>query len=78
MVSYLLDWTRSQDFFKIASLRKLKKRKKKNRTTEGNLSKLHYLPNKFNIDYTVLLVAFKALNGLPPAYLTNVLKQYNP
>ncbi len=30
------------------------------------------------ISYKILLLAFKALNGLAPAYLTNLLLRYNP
>ncbi len=32
---------------------------------------------KFGISYKILLY-FKALNGLAPAYLTNLLSRYNP
>ncbi len=39
---------------------------------------LHWLPIKFRISYTILLLAYKALNGLAPAYLTNLLSRYNP
>ena len=30
---------------------------------------LHWLPIKFHIDFKVLLITFKALNGLAPPYL---------
>ncbi len=42
------------------------------------LQSLHWLPIKFRISYKLLLLAFKALNGLAPAYLTNLLSRYNP
>ncbi len=42
------------------------------------LQSLHWLPIKFRISYTILLIAYKALNGLAPAYLTNLLSRYNP
>ncbi len=31
-----------------------------------------------NISYKILLLAYKALNDLSPAYLTNLLSRYNP
>ncbi len=40
------------------------------------LQSLHWLPIKFR--YKILLLAYKALNGLPPAYLTSLLSRYNP
>ncbi len=33
---------------------------------------LHWLPIKFRISYKILLLAYKAQNGLAPAYLTNL------
>ncbi len=39
---------------------------------------LRWLPIKFRISYKILLLAYKALNGLAPAYLTNRLSRYNP
>ncbi len=42
------------------------------------LQSLHWLPIKFRISYKVLLLAYKALNDLAPAYLTNLLSRYNP
>ncbi len=35
-------------------------------------------PIKFHISYKILLLAYKALNGLAPAYLTNLISRYNP
>ncbi len=32
---------------------------------------------KFRISYKILLLAYKALNGLAPAYQTNLLSRYN-
>ncbi len=37
-----------------------------------------YLYIKFRISYKMLLLAYKALNYLAPAYLTNLLSRYNP
>ncbi len=42
------------------------------------LQSLHWLPIKFRISYKILLLAYKALNYLVPAYLTNLLSRYNP
>ncbi len=42
------------------------------------LQSLHWLPIKFRISYKILLLAYKALNYLAPAYLTNLLSRYNP
>ncbi len=38
----------------------------------------HITPIKFRISYKILLLAYKALNDLAPAYLTNLLSRYNP
>ncbi len=42
------------------------------------LQSLHWLPIKFSISYKILVLAYKALNDLAPAYLTNLLSRYNP
>ncbi len=42
------------------------------------LQSLHWLPIMFRISYKILLLAYKALNGLAPAYLTSLLSRYNP
>ncbi len=42
------------------------------------LQSLHWLPIKFRISYKIVLLAYKALNDLAPAYLTNLLSRYNP
>ncbi len=42
------------------------------------LQSLHWLPIKFRISYKIVLLAYKALNYLAPAYLTNLLSRYNP
>ncbi len=39
---------------------------------------LHWLPIKFCISYKIVLLTYKALNDLAPAYLTNLLSRYNP
>ncbi len=40
------------------------------------LQSLHWLPIKFRISYKILLLAYKALNDLAPAYQTNLLSRY--
>uniref|UniRef100_A0A3Q1J4G7 Reverse transcriptase domain-containing protein n=2 Tax=Anabas testudineus TaxID=64144 RepID=A0A3Q1J4G7_ANATE len=42
------------------------------------LSTLHWLPVKFRIDFKILLLTFKALNGLAPQYLRELLVSYDP
>jgi len=42
------------------------------------LQSMHWLPIKFRISDKILLLTYKALNGLAPAYLTSLLSHYNP
>ncbi len=42
------------------------------------LQSLHWLPIKFRISYKILLLAYKAPNGLAPAFLTSILSRCNP
>ena len=42
------------------------------------LASLHWLPVRFRIHLKILLFAFKALNGLAPPYLSELLKPYTP
>ncbi len=42
------------------------------------LQSLHWLPIKYHISYKILLLTYKALNSLAPAYLTSLLSRYNP
>ncbi len=42
------------------------------------LQSLHWLPIKFSISYKILLLTYKTLNDLAPAYLNNLLSRYNP
>lgn len=39
---------------------------------------LHWLPVKFRTDFKVLLLAFKAINGLAPFYFTELLHAHAP
>jgi len=42
------------------------------------LKSLHWLPVCFSIDFKVLLLVFKCLNGLGPSYLSDLLLSYQP
>ncbi len=42
------------------------------------LSTLHWLPTKHCIDFKILLITYKALNGLAPQYLSELLSHYSP
>ncbi len=42
------------------------------------LSTLHWLPVKHHIDFKILLITYKALNGLAPHYLSKLLSHYSP
>ncbi|ROJ36101.1 RING finger protein 166 [Anabarilius grahami] len=42
------------------------------------LSSLHWLPVKHRIDFKILLITYKALNGLAPQYLSELLMHYSP
>ena len=41
-------------------------------------TKLHWLPIKFRIQFKVLLLVYKALNGLAPKYIKELLVPYKP
>ncbi len=42
------------------------------------LSALNWLPIKHRIDLKILLITYKALNGLAPQYLSELLSHYSP
>ncbi len=42
------------------------------------MSTLHWLPIKHRIDFKILLTTYKALNGLAPQYLSELLSHYSP
>ncbi len=42
------------------------------------LSTLHWLPTKHRIDFKILLITYKALNGLAPQFLSELLSHYSP
>ncbi len=39
---------------------------------------LHWLPVTFRIDFKVLLLVYKSLNGLGPKYIADMLTEYKP
>lgn len=42
------------------------------------LKSLHWLPVRFRIDFKILLLLYKSLNGLTPSYLSDLLLPYEP
>ncbi len=42
------------------------------------LMSLHWLPVTFRIDFKVLLLVYKSLNGLGPKYMADMLTEYKP
>lgn len=42
------------------------------------MKSLHWLPIRERIDFKVLLLTFKALHGLAPSYLTELIETYTP
>ncbi len=42
------------------------------------LISLHWLPVKQRIDFKILLIVFKAMNGLAPSYVADMLSEYTP
>ena len=42
------------------------------------LRQLHWLPVHSRIKYKILLLTFKALHGLAPSYITEMLQPYRP
>ncbi len=42
------------------------------------MSTQHWLPIKYRIDFKILLITYKALNGLAPQYLSELLAHYSP
>ena len=42
------------------------------------LKDLHWLPVRYRIVYKILLIVYKAVNGLSPLYISNLLSFYTP
>ena len=60
-----------------AAARMITKTRKREHITPV-LASLHWLPVVFRIDFKILLLVFKALNGLAPSYLVECLPRYVP
>ena len=43
-----------------------------------SLASLHWLPVKYRIEFKILLLTYKALNGQAPQYLKELIDPYNP
>ena len=52
--------------------------KKKNDHITPVLSELHWLPIKQRIDFKMLLLTHRVINGLSPTYLCDILDSYHP
>ena len=39
---------------------------------------LHWLPVEQRINFKILLITYRALNGLPPSYISDLLSYYRP
>ena len=42
------------------------------------MKELHWLPIKSRIEYKICLLTFKALNGLAPPYISDLISKYEP
>ena len=60
-----------------AAARVLTKTRKRDHITPI-LTSLHWLPIKFRIEFKILLLTFKALNGQAPSYLKELIVPYVP
>ncbi len=61
-----------------AAARVLTKTRKYEQHISPVLSTLHWLPFRHCIDFKILLITYKALNGLAPQYLSELLSHYSP
>ncbi len=53
-------------------------RTRKNEHISPVLSTMHWLPIKHGIDFKILLITYKALNGLALQYLSELLSHHSP
>ncbi len=60
-----------------AAARKLTRTRKSEHITPVLMS-LHWLPVTFRIDFKVLFLVYKSLNGLGPKYMVDMLTEYKP
>ena len=55
-----------------------REREVESKSRSNRIIDLHWLPVKERIDFKILLLTFKALNGLSPKYISDVLTKYVP
>ncbi len=60
-----------------AAARLLTSTKKRDHITPV-LRSLHWLPVRYRVNFKILLLVFKSLNGLAPAYLSDLLTEHRP
>ncbi len=60
------------------SAARLTVRVKKSEHITPHLSSLHWLPIEQRINFKILCMTYKALHGLAPGYIKDLLKQYSP
>jgi hypothetical protein len=60
-----------------SAARLLTKTKKREHITPV-LAELHWLPISYRIDFKVMLITYKALNGIAPSYISELLISYQP
>ena len=53
-------------------------RSKKSCHITSVLKDLHWLPVRYRFVYKILLIVYKAVNGLSPLYISNLLNFYTP
>ncbi len=70
----LLDY----NIFKIYSAARILTRTKRSAHITPIIADLHWLPVAYRIMFKIILLTFKALNGLAPYYLCNLLLPYPP
>ena len=64
-------------FIQNAAARVLTRTKRSEHITPV-LKSLHWLPVSYRIDFKVLLLVYKSLNGLGPEYMNDILVEYKP
>ncbi len=50
----------------------------RDQTTKNQVKNLGVIPVTFSIDFKVLLLVYKSLNGLEPKYIADMLREYRP
>ena len=73
----LLKYRNFKDYKTFAAARRIMQTKKSDHITPV-LSNLHWLPIEHRVIFKLLLYTYKALDGLAPDYLANLLTFYKP